>query len=313
MTEHLSATTPPGAAPPGPGAPEPAGPQSLRITPGLLVKWLVVVLLLAALYRVPVSVMRRTWNLVDSYYSHGILIPPVSLFLIWRRRRELLQQPVCPSSWGLLLILGSAVLLVLGAFLGFTVFGQFSLIPMLAGLVLALLGKEHLKVLWFPILFLLFMIPIPPALTQSITFNLKLVATESAVGIARALTFPMIQEGSFVHFKDDFLLIGNVCGGLRSLISLLAIGALMAYFSKARLWARILILALSCPIAVVSNICRIFLLCLVGYFWGSEVAAGRFHDVSGFFIYGLAFVLFAALEASLRRIAPAQTSEDRCS
>ena len=103
------------------------------------------------------------------------------------------------------------------------------------------------------------MVPIPPALTQSITFNLKLVATKGAVGIARALTFPIIQEGSFVYFKDDFLLIGNVCGRLRSLISLLAIGTLMAYFSKARLWARILTLVLSCPIAVISNIFRIFL------------------------------------------------------
>jgi len=269
-----------------------------------------VILLLVVVYRVPVAVMHRTWNLVDSYYSHGFLIPPISLFLVWLRREALLRARVRPSLWGYPFLLCAALLLVLGAFLGFTVFGQFSLIPMIVGLVLVLLGPEHLKIMWFPIAFLLFMIPIPPALTQSISLNLKLLATECAIGVARALTFPMVREGSFVYFKQDSLLIGEVCGGLRSLISLLAIGALMAYFSKSRPWARILILILSGPIAIVANVFRILVLCVVGYFWGSAVASGTFHDVSGFFIYGVAFILFFLLEAGLRKLAPARTAEE---
>jgi exosortase/archaeosortase family protein len=79
----------------------------------------------------------------------------------------------------------------------------------------------------------------------------------------------------------------------------------MAYYSKARPWARGLTLVMSGPIAIISNVTRIFMVCVVGYFWGSQIAAGKFHDISGFCIFAIAFVLFAALEAVLRRWAPA--------
>ena len=64
------------------------------------------------------------------------------------------------------------------------------------------------------------------------------------------------------------------------------------------------------PIAIVANVFRILVLCVVGYFWGSAVAFGTFHDVSGFFIYGVAFILFFLLEAGLRKLAPARTAEE---
>ena len=127
------------------------------------------------------------------------------------------------------------------------VFGQLSMIPMLGGLILFLLGRRHARILWFPVAFLIFMVPIPPSLTQSIVLHIKLLATEAAVRLAQLATLPIIRDGSFVHFGDDQLLVGEVCGGLRSLIALLAFGALMCYISKTRLWARILILAVSGP------------------------------------------------------------------
>ena len=148
------------------------------------------------------------------------------------------------------------------------------------------------------------MVPIPPSLTQSIALKLKLLATTLAVDLANLVTLPMVQEGSFIHFNGDQLLVGEVCGGLRSLISLLAFGAIMAYISKTRRWARILLLVLSGPVAIVSNVVRIFLLCVVGYFWGSEIAAGKFHDISGVVIFAVAFILFLGLEGLLRKTAP---------
>lgn len=268
-----------------------------------------VAVLIAVIYWRPFYDMRVVWNLPDSYYSHGILIPPICLFLLWCGRTQLRNARVVPCLWGYFFLAVAALMLLGGTYLGFAVIMQLSLPPMLAGLVLTLLGPAYFRAAWFPIAFLLFMIPIPPSLTQSIALDLKLFATFCAVSLTRLFMLPVIQEGSFVYFRDDSLLIGEVCGGLRSLISMLAIGALMAYFSKAKLWARWLTLLLSAPIAIIANVFRIFLLCVVGYYWDSKTAAGRFHDISGILMFVLAFLLFFSLEGLLRKYAPA--SKDR--
>ncbi len=245
------------------------------------------------------------WTLVDSYYTHGFLVPFISLYFVWRQRNALRAAPGGSSLQGVLWVLGALGLQTFGTFLGFRVFTQISMVVMLTGLSLLLLGKARTRLLWFPIAFLLFMVPIPPSLTQSISLKVKLLATESAVQLANLVMLPMVREGSYVHFGDDKLLVGEVCGGLRSLIALLALGALMAYLSKARAWARIALFILAAPVAIISNVLRIFLLCAVGYFWGSRIAAGTFHDVSGIFIYVVAFACFFLLETLFRRLFPA--------
>jgi exosortase len=120
-----------------------------------------------------------------------------------------------------------------------------------------------------------------------------------------------VQDGSFVYLgSDDRLLVGDVCGGMRSLIALLAFGALMAYISKTRGWARIVILLISPAVAIVANVARIFFLCVVGYVWGSEAATGIVHDASGIGIFAFAFLLLFGAEAFLRKIAPARETEE---
>ena len=282
----------------------PVAAVASRLSASAWIKGLLIAALVVLIYWKAGHQIVDIWMLTDSYYSHGFLILPISAFLVWQRRREILEISPSPSGWGYVFLAAAAALIILGAFLGFSVFGHLSLVPMLLGVVLTTLGPGHLKLLWFPILFLFFMIPIPPSIMQSVVLDLKLFATSCAVGIARLATLPIIHDGSFVHFRDERLLIGDVCGGLRSLISLLAIGTLMAYFSKGRMWARVITLAISGPIAVAANIFRILLLCVVGYFWGSEVATGAVHDVSGVLIFVIAFILFFMAEALLRRPAP---------
>lgn len=262
------------------------------------------------LYWRPVADMYYVWVLPGSYYSHGFLIPPISLYFAWAKRHELKAAEVKPMPWlGYALILFSAAEIILGAFLGFAVFVQASLITMIAGIVLTLFGKQHFKLLAFPILFLAFMVPIPSSLTQSIAFTLKLFATSRAVELARLMLLPVVHDGSYVYFRDEYLLVGDVCGGLRSLISMVALGVIMAQVGKARLWAKMATVAIAIPIAVVSNVLRILLLCLVGYFFGVKNATGWFHDLSGLIMFLVAFLLFAATNSLLHRIAPVQSEE----
>lgn len=261
-------------------------------------------LLLVFCYLKTFSQLYTTWLAADSYYLHGFLIPPVSLFFVWRKRQELLAEPVRPSWIGHVMVGIACLMLLVGDLLGLRFACQLSLVVMLAGLIPALWGVRHLAILWFPIAFLLMMIPIPTSIIQSISLNIKLFATEAAVRMARLAFLPIVREGSYVYFGDDHFIIGDVCGGLRSLISLISVGAVVAYISNARPWARLVLLAFSGPIAVLANVARIFLLCVVGYHWGSKTATGTFHDVSGLLIFLVAFILLFSLDSLLRRIAP---------
>ncbi|MFO7975857.1 MAG: exosortase/archaeosortase family protein [Candidatus Hydrogenedentota bacterium] len=274
-------------------------------------KDLLVIALLVIIYWNVARELRIGWTMTDSYYSHGFLIPFISLFFVWRDRHALAAIPRVPSAWGYPWVIGATLMLLVGDFLGFGVITHLSLIPMIAGVLLLTHGVQRTKRLWFPIAFLFFMIPIPTSITQSFALKLKLLATESAVRLANLFTLPLVREGSYVYFGDDFLLVGEVCGGLRSLIALLALGALMAYISKTHWVARLLLFFPIAPmIAVLTNILRIFALCVVGHFYGSEVAAGTFHDVSGILIFVVAFICFFSLEGFLRKIMPARDTKE---
>ena len=254
----------------------------------------------------------NNWNTPDSLYSHALIIPPICLFFVWRLRRELGAAPLEPASLGLAVLLGGCAMLLLGDFLGFMTFVHLSLLPVLAGLCLLLLGWPATKVLWFPLAFLFFMIPMPYSLISVISFKSKMLATESAVALGKLLTLNMVQDGSWVYLgTSDRLLVGDVCGGIRSLIALLAFGAIMAYISRTRLWARVLILVLSPVIAIVANVARIFFLCAIGYTFGSKSATGIVHDASGIGIFAVAFILLFTAESILRRIAPAREEEPK--
>lgn len=251
------------------------------------------------------------WNVSrsNSYYSHSYLVPFVSAFLAWRKRAHLAQLPRVPTNWGFFFLIVACSLVLLSDLLGFRILGQLAMIPMLAGFVLAFFGWQFVQQLWFPLAFLAFMIPLPQSLTTSITFRLKIMAADGAVWLCNTLYLPMLRDGSYIHVVDDRLLVGDVCGGMRSLIALLALGALVAYLSETRTPARIAIFLFSPVIAVVANLLRIAFLCIVAYFWGSEMASGWVHDWSGLLIYVVAIGLLLGLDGLLRKVAPATDAQ----
>jgi exosortase len=248
----------------------------------------------------------------DSLYSHALFIPVICLFFVWRQRSLLGRVPLVPSPLlGYPLLLAGCFMLLLGDFLGFMTFVHMSLLPVVFGLCFLMLGRPATVLIWFPLAFLFFMLPMPYSLISVISFKSKMLATESAVQLGQLLTLNLVQDGSWVYLgSNDRLLVGDVCGGMRSLIALLAFGALMAYISKTRGWARIVILLISPAVAIAANVARILFLCVVGYFWGSEAATGIVHDVSGIGIFAFAFLLLFGAEGLLRKFAPAHETEE---
>jgi len=251
--------------------------------------------LLAFIYWPTFIWMNARFSEADTYYSHGFLVPLVFLYLIWTKRDELKKTVISPLNIGLILIVPALLTHLLAYLLEINFISGFSLIITLFGLSLYLYGLGISRQLAFAILFLVFMIPLPQVLIINISFKMKIFAAQVATACINLMGIQAIREGSVVNLPNTALTVGDPCSGLRSLISLTALGALYAYLIKISKARKALLFLLSIPIALIANIIRIILLLLVAFVYGSEVATGKFHDLSGFLLFCLAFAgLFIA-------------------
>ena len=241
----------------------------------------------------------------ESYYTHGPLVPIVSLavgILLVRSTR----MPVRPRPVIGFLVLGGSLVLHLLACLARVYFASgFSFIGVVAGLILMLWGTTALRRLWFPVAFLAFMVPLPEVSIIQLNFWLRNIAAATGVWLANAVGVAaerMGDKGNQVLLEGDkTLVIANVCNGLRTVISLLAFGAIYAYVCKLRGGWRLLLFSLSIPVAAVSNAVRILGLIVVADVWDVATATGWFHDASGLAIYVVAYLMMFGAERAILR------------
>ncbi len=250
-------------------------------------------LIIAFCYSAVFQWMYGRYMNADSYYSHGFLVPFVTLFLIWMKRDQLLDQPQQESRAGLVLIVAALLLHILGTLLYIFALSAFSLFFLIIGLTLYLCGNEITRTIRFPLLFLIFMFPLPEAIISIISFPLKMFAAKAGVWIVGLLGIPIHGEGFNIFIPAGELLVGNPCSGLRSLIAFLALGAVFAYLSNLTLVRKYILFFISIPIALLSNIIRVPILILVSYYWGLEAAAPDtlVHTASGLLVFVLGFLL----------------------
>lgn len=239
------------------------------------------------------------WFAKDSYYSHGILIPFVSIYLIWQKRNELKEIVGSRSRWGLVLIL-LGILIHLGSSIFRVYFTSgFSMLIVLVGLILHFYGWAIFREILFPICFLFFMFPLPLVIIVNISFKMKLFAAHLANIVLNKMGIESIRQGSIIQMRHAYVIVDDVCSGLRSLISLTALGSIFAYWLKG-FWAkRIFLFLTTIPIAVITNVCRVVLLASVSEIWGTKVASGFIHDASGFMVFALAFIMLLAVSKLL--------------
>ena len=255
------------------------------------------VILFIAIAYVPVwEWMYQRWTAVDTYYSHGFLIPAISIFLVWRRRAELSKALRTANGGTILYLVGGFFLLLLAALWRFYFLAGLSLLVVLYGLVEYLFGRAVRKIFFFPILYLFFMVPIPEAWIAVINLKLKFFATAMAVKIVDLTGVLVVQDGSRIFIHDSMMTVGDVCSGLRSLISLLAFGTLFAYICKLPLWKKFILCLMAFPCAIASNVIRIMGLCYVAQWFSVETATGTFHDISGLLVFVVAFCIMFGIE-----------------
>ncbi len=235
------------------------------------------------------------WFARDSYYSHGVLVPFVSGFLIWQMRKELSEIRPKPSPWGVpLIIVGLIVHLASSLFRIYFTSG-FSMLVVLTGLVLFIYGSKIFKKILFPICFLIFMIPVPLVVITNISFKMKIFAAQIATAALNGMGLIAVRSGSVLKMQHTYVVVDDICSGLRSLISLAALGSMFAYWMKGPMYKRVILFCSTIPIAIATNVMRIIFLAFISEVWGAKYAVGFVHDLSGFMVFALAFILLYAV------------------
>ncbi|MBI1799884.1 MAG: exosortase/archaeosortase family protein [Candidatus Eisenbacteria bacterium] len=254
--------------------------------------------LLAGVYFRAAAELWTVW-LTNDNYSHGPLVPVTALVLVWLRRRDLAAAPLRPDPRGVALIALACLMIVFGMRADLFALEGYSILPMLWGMSLAFFGGSVTRVLAFPIGYLVFMLTFPPFLMNTLSYALKEITVRLSTQAAEMMGVTLQRSGMTLYLESGVLRMENPCSGLRSLLALLATGAVFAHLQPGGWVRRALVLAAAVPIAMFGNACRITLLILIGHYVGVKEATGAFHDWSGYVIYLIALAGLMGVRAAL--------------
>ncbi|HVA65167.1 MAG TPA: exosortase/archaeosortase family protein [Terriglobales bacterium] len=265
--------------------------------------WFAAALLLVALTGLYAPVLLRLaqqwWS--DSNDSYGFLVPLFCLWLLLRQRRQWRALPFQPARSGWLAIAAALALLLVGQLGSELLFTRLSLLLMLAGLLLALLGRAWLRCLAFPLGFLAFMIPLPTLIYNQLTLPLQGLATRAGVGLVAWTGIPVLRQGNLIMLPGAVLDVVAACSGIRSLLALLALATAYGYLTEPR-WGRRLLLVLAMPpLAVASNAVRIGLTILLTLRFGDAASHGLWHLLTGLQVFLVALAGLVLLQRLLGR------------
>ena len=264
--------------------------------------WLPIGAGLAVLY-VPVfhDFARGHWQ--SEEHAHGPIILAVVAWLLWRGRAALAHGGERPARGsGIALLLAGLLLYVAGRAIDLTIFEAGALVPILAGTLLAMRGWRALRELWFAVLFIAFLVPLPGVFVDAVTGPLKAAISEIVEQVLYAAGYPIGRTGVALTVGQYQLLVADACSGLNSMFSLAALGALYLYLAGRTNRVHIgVMLAAILPIAFIANAVRVLAIVLVTYHLGDAAAQGFLHGAAGIVLLLAALGLFAALDAALLR------------
>jgi len=238
--------------------------------------------------------------------GHGAIILAVMLWLFWTLRHEIDQTPVKPVpalGWSLFGV-GLFVYFV-GRVFDISILEFASQPLVVAGALLLMRGTAAIRLAWFPLLYFIFMIPLPGILVDAITGPLKSQIANIVESLLYALGYPIARSGVILSIGQYQLQVADACSGLHSMFSLAALGTLFMYLMGRRSWPhRAIMLASILPIAFAANIVRVITLVLVTYYLGDEAGQGFLHGAAGMVLMLVALVFFFFLDWLLDKWLP---------
>jgi exosortase len=226
----------------------------------------------------------------DDNSTHALIVPFFSAFVIWQRRKALAALTPRGTWVGLLVILVGLAQLFVGDIAAETFSMRTSFIAVLAGLILFNLGPHYLRLLAFPLAFLLFTVPIPRIFFYAVAFPLQRLAAENAAWGLDLIGVPVLLDGNVIHLSRITLGVTEACSGIRSLVSLVALAVAWAHLTLPWLWGGIALVIAAVPITILANAGRVVATGLIAQSFGVEYAQGFFHTFAGWAIFIFAFV-----------------------
>jgi exosortase B len=272
--------------------------DSDRVTP-----WLIVLAGFAVMY-VPVYwwAAHVIWQSDD--HAHGPIILAVIVWLFWTLHKQLLEVETKPApALGWPIFLFGLLVYFAGRMFSVSILEFGSQMPVAAGLLLLLKGRKALRLAWFPVIYFIFMIPLPGVLVDAITGPLKQWISGIVETILFSLGYPIARSGVIISIGQYQLQVADACSGLHSMFSLSALGTLFMYIMdrKSRVHNAIMLLSLL-PIAFCANIVRVMVLVLITYYLGDEAGQGFLHGTAGMVLMVIALLICFLLDAVLVRI-----------
>lgn len=223
--------------------------------------------------------------------AHTPIIVAIGLWLLvdgWRKRTAPAEGGI--ASIALLILVPMLAINIVASWFEWGTIAGYSAWASLVACGYAILGARALAGMWFPIVYLLFAVPLPGGTTVVLTQGLRLALSDHAVTILDLFGYPVAREGVSIFVGHYQLLVEQACSGLNSMISLTAIGLFYAYARYGASWRYSLIFAAAVvPVAILANLCRIIILVLITYHFGDAVAQGFIHDAAGLILFSIAF------------------------
>jgi len=267
------------------------------LEPGLFILSLFVLLFT---FREGLGNMLQFWESPE--YSHGYLIPFISLYLLSVRLVTLEQANPAPSWFGVVVVLGGLLGFLLGELSSLFIIVQYSFVLAFWGLVLTQVGWRGIKVLWPVLLFLLFMVPLPGFIQYNLSAELQLISSQLGTGMLRLMGLSVFLEGNVIDLGTYKLQVVEACAGLRYLFPLMSFGMLCAVVLKGPAWQRIVLFLSSAPIAILMNSFRIAVTGVLVNRFGNDAAEGFLHYFEGWVVFTICLVLLFLEMALLAKL-----------
>jgi len=242
---------------------------------------------LVLLYAPTLAWLFERWTLSVWHHAHGLFIPPLVGYFAYQELRQRTALPTGASVWGLAIVAPALALRAVDAGMHTELLSAVSLVLLLPGLSLLLLGTERTKAILFPLAFLAFALPIPLAFTGQIHWQLRLIATGATAAVLPWLDIPVFVEGTTLDLPRGTLQVADACSGFSALYAAVALACLVAYSTEST-GRRVLVLLSAAPLAIVANVFRVVLLVTLVQWQGQGILDTMVHPATGVLTFALA-------------------------
>jgi exosortase B len=264
--------------------------------------WVIVAFGLCAIY-VPsfIDLFTGLWR--SETQAHGPIVLAISCWLLYKKWpamwQETASQPTSP--WGWPIFVTGLLLYIVGRSQGILIFEIGSLIWLLAALLLLMRGSLALRLQWFPLFFMLFMIPLPGPLVDAVTMPMKMAVSYVAEHVLYWADYPIARQGVILQIGQYKLLVADACAGLHTLFTLEALGLL--YLNLVRhdsLFRNVALAVCIVPISFTANVIRVMTLTLITFYFGDEAGQGFLHGFAGMVLFMSALLLIIGVDSLLQ-------------